>query len=538
MVENFYNNRLFIVFSIIFLSLMAGNYALNRSFVKEILINEQLNILKSSSYRIEKWIENKRLSLQSINSLITHLDSKKDKEAIRDILLQSQAIANFSSVYSGYETGKSISSRNFNEPKNYDPRLRPWYKNTIAQTSTYITKPYADVGLQTSVISICQSIVENHLPKGVLCGILSFNDIKNEILDLRLENNGFLFLIDNELNILLHPNSALELSKAKFDIKNIDLNKTLNYETNDEIITIKPLQNSQLILVAKTLKKNIYHKINIQFLRNFTIYLISAILFIFLGYFYNQRVKREKEMFEKAKQEYEILLFSQTKMAELGQMVGAISHQWIQPLNALGILLGNLVQFKKLGRLNDEIFYDNIDRSLKNIDYMTNTMSIFKNFYKVEEKPQIFDIKEAIDDTIFILFSQHSKIKIRISCKKDIDLTCKNYINEFKQIITCLIQNSKQALNNAKDIKEPKIVISISKEDEFFNVRVIDNAKGIEDGFKDKIFKPFLSTKNSSGLGLYISKLIASKKCGGNLVLLKNKKPTIFLLKIAKQIKC
>ena len=47
----------------------------------------------------------------------------------------------------------------------------------------------------------------------------------------------------------------------------------------------------------------------------------------------------------------------------------------IQPLNALGIFLGNLVQFKRLGRLSDEIFYDNIDRSLKNIDYMTITMN-------------------------------------------------------------------------------------------------------------------------------------------------------------------
>lgn len=536
MVENLHSNRLFVIFSIIFFSLMVMNYVLNRSFVKEILINEQLNILKSSSYRIEKWIENKKLNLKSIDSLITGLDPIKHELIIKDILTQSMTIANFSSVYSGYENGKTISSVNFNEPSNYDPRKRPWYINTLIQDDIYITKPYIDVGLNVPVISICQSLKNKEIFNGVLCGILSFDNIKSEILDLKLENDGFVFLMDDNLNILLHPDKNLELTKAKFNNINFNTTQTEHYETKNEIITIKPLQNSKLILVAKTLKNNIYQKINIRFISNIFIYMISVILFIFLGYIYNKKMQKQKEIFQKTKQEYEILLFAQTKMAELGQMAGAISHQWIQPLNSLGIFLGNLVQFKKIGKLTDEIFYDNMDKSIKNIEYMTQTMKTFKNFYKVEEKPQIFDVKQAILDTIFILFSEHSKVKIKVISKKQAQLTCKNYINDFKQIITCLIQNSKQVFSKEIYIKYPKIIILIDSDDKFINVKVIDNATGIKKGFEDKIFKPFLSTKNSSGLGLYISKLIVSKKCGGELMLIKNKKPTIFLLKIAKEV--
>lgn len=210
----------------------------------------------------------------------------------------------------------------------------------------------------------------------------------------------------------------------------------------------------------------------------------------------------------------------------------------IQPLNALGIFLGNLVQFKRLGRLSDEIFYDNIDRSLKNIDYMTNTMIMFKNFFKVEEEAQEFNIKEAIDETIFILFSQHSKVQINVVCKNSQTLKCKNHLNEFKQIITCLIQNSKQALNERKNLKNPRIVICVKDSGNFYEIRVIDNANGIDDKLREEIFKPFKSTKKSSGLGLYISRLIAIKKCGGELNLTKTKKPTIFTLKIAKEISC
>ncbi|MGP1486062.1 MAG: sensor histidine kinase [Campylobacter sp.] len=538
MTENFNNNRLFLIFSVIFLSLMIGNHALNRSFVKEILINEQLNILKNSSYRIEKWIEDKKLNLKSIEVLISKLDPKQDESDIKNILIQSGYIAGFSSVYIGYTTGEIISSRYFKAPIDYDLSLRPWYVNTLATNDIYITNPYKDIGLKTSVISICQSVQEKQIVKGVLCGILSFSDIKNEILNLSLGDDGFLFLIDNNLNILLHPNDKLELSKTNLDAKYINANKIMHYETQEEIITINPLQNSKLILIAKTLKKDIYKKINLQFLRNFIIYGISALLFVFLGYFYNKKIKKQRNLLEKTKREYEILLFSQTKMIELGQMVAAISHQWIQPLNALGIFLGNLVQFKKLGRMSDEIFFDNIDRSLKNIDYMMHTMTTFKNFYKLQEETQIFNVKQAIEDTIFILFSQHSKLNIKVVCKKNTNLVCKNYVNEFQQIIACLIQNSKQALNEYADIKRPKIVISIKSVKNFYEITVIDNGKGIANYFKNDIFKPFVSTKKSSGLGLYISKLIAIKKCGGDLNLLKAQKPTIFGLKIAKEINC
>ena len=534
MKENFYKNNIFAIFSFIFLALMAGNYMLNRSFVREILVREQLNILKSSSERIEKWLENKKTSLRAVKELISKYDSQSDEQIITDILDKSQEIANFSSVYAGYENNITVSSRFFDKPQNYSPVLRPWYINTVKEDKTYITKPYLDAGLKVPVISICSSIKQGYTLKGVLCGVISFSDIKTEILDLRIEN-GYLFLIDDSLNVLLHPVEGAELSKIKFNIENLDLNKTRNYETDDAIFTFNPLEGSKLVLVAKTLKKNIYDKINEQFIVNLTIYAVSIFLFLILAYFYNKRLDRQSRLLEQTKREYEILLFQQTKMAELGQMIAALSHQWIQPLNSLGIFLGNLMQFKKTGKLSDEIFYDNINRSLANIDYMSKTMDTFKNFYKIESRVQNFNIYDAIRDTICVLFPSKRAVDIKVSAARGVSPMCENYANEFKQIIACLIQNSKQALQNAKNQKRGRIVVNIKRDAEHFLIRVIDNADGIAVQ-EDKIFTPFCSTKGSSGLGLYVSKLIANKKCGGDLSVINFKNPTIFMLKIAVKV--
>lgn len=534
MKENVYKNNIFAIFSFIFLALMAGNYMLNRSFVREILVREQLSILKSSSERIEKWLENKKSSLRAVNELISKYDSAKDEQIITDILDKSQEIANFSSVYAGYENNITVSSRLFDRPQNYSPVLRPWYINTVKEDKIYITKPYSDVGLKVPVISICSSIKQDEVLKGVLCGVISFSDIKTEILDLRIEN-GYLFLIDESLNVLLHPIESVELSKIKFNIENLDLNKTQGYEMDDAIFTFRPLEGSKLVLVAKTLKKNIYNKINEQFIVNLTIYTVSIFLFLILAYFYNKRLERQSRLLEQTKREYEILLFQQTKMAELGQMIAALSHQWIQPLNSLGIFLGNLVQFKKTGKLSDEIFYDNINRSLANIDYMSKTMDTFKNFYKIESRVQNFNICDAIRDTICVLFPSKRTVDIKVSVARGVSPLCENYANEFKQIIACLIQNSKQALQNAKNQKRGRIVVNIKRDATHFLIRVIDNADGI-DVQRDKIFTPFCSTKGSSGLGLYVSKLIANKKCGGDLSVVNFKNPTIFMLKIAVKV--
>lgn len=138
-----------------------------------------------------------KLSLKSANSLISNLDHNKDEMIIKDILNKSTQIANFSSVYAGYKDKQTLSSGDFKAPPNYDPTLRPWYQNTLQTDEIYVTKPYKDVGLKTSVISIRQSIQQGREIEGVLCGILSFNDIKNEILDLGLGDGGYLFLMDS-----------------------------------------------------------------------------------------------------------------------------------------------------------------------------------------------------------------------------------------------------------------------------------------------------------------------------------------------------
>jgi len=155
--------------------------------------------------------------------------------------------------------------------------------------------------------------------------------------------------------------------------------------------------------------------------------------------------QREKAKLQKKEQED--ILFQQSKMADLGKMIGAISHQWRQPLNAISIMMGNLLQFKEMKCLNDAIFEENINHTLCNVHYLSNTLDTFCNFYKPSQSLQLFDIEETVKETLLIIDPYFKNTDIVIKIIKEVkNGLCHNYKNEFQQIIASLMLNAKDAL--------------------------------------------------------------------------------------------
>ncbi len=251
-----------------------------------------------------------------------------------------------------------------------------------------------------------------------------------------------------------------------------------------------------------------------------------------------EEANKKYELQKKLKKEQDTILFQQSKMTELGETIGAISHQWKQPLNSLSILLGNLLQFKKMGKLNDEIFEQNINQALNNTYYLSDTINTFRNFYAISHQKQEFELKKVIEETILILEPYFKNLPIKIEIEeKQKNIRCYNLKNEFQQIITSLILNSRYFLLEDKENNEKYIKITISENKDCYELLVEDNACGIKEEDINKIFKPFYTTKKEkgTGLGLYLSYLIAREKLHGKLEVLSYKNPTIFLLNIQKK---
>lgn len=78
------------------------------------------------------------------------------------------------------------------------------------------------------------------------------------------------------------------------------------------------------------------------------------------------------------------MLFWQSRMASLGQMLANIAHQWRQPLTELSLTMYNI---KKSAKNCDIEKLDNYYKdSLGIIDNMSRTIDDFTNFFLIQIK--------------------------------------------------------------------------------------------------------------------------------------------------------
>ena len=223
--------------------------------------------------------------------------------------------------------------------------------------------------------------------------------------------------------------------------------------------------------------------------------------------------------------EQQQLMFNQAKMAAMGEMIGNIAHQWRQPLNALGLIIQGIEDAHLHGELDEQYLYDMTVKSMDKIEFMSQTIDDFRNFFQPNKAKETFDMAVAIDKTIDIigktLESHH--ISLVFDGVEEGIYMIEGYRNELQQVILNLLNNAKDALcsyyGDGRDTAK-WIRISIEKKDNMNVLSIEDNAHGIPESIIERIFEPYYTTKEEgkgTGIGLYMSKMIIEQNMGGRI---------------------
>lgn len=236
----------------------------------------------------------------------------------------------------------------------------------------------------------------------------------------------------------------------------------------------------------------------------------------------NYLEKRVKEEIKK-QQDKEQLLIQQSKMALMGEMIGAIAHQWRQPLNALGLLIQEIeFRYEDGEALKGEDLFEMSDKAMNQIDFMSKTIDDFRNFFKPNKRKKIFYVTTPIKNAIAILNAQLKNYRIDVNLIEKNNFQLNGYQSEFQQVILNLISNARDAIINEKEKKDfkGKIDIEIDIKGNYGVIDIRDNGEGIDENIIDRIFEPYFSTKpqgEGTGIGLYMSKIIIEKNMQGTL---------------------
>ena len=230
------------------------------------------------------------------------------------------------------------------------------------------------------------------------------------------------------------------------------------------------------------------------------------------------------------------MLFQQSRMASMGEMIGNIAHQWRQPLMELSTISMQLqAKIELLGSVSNDEVLDAIEKSNDITQYMSQTIDDFRNFFAKDKQEEIFKITDQISVAVNMINSslKQNLIKLEIIVHKN--TLIKGFKNEYAQVLINILSNAKEILLQ-RDIQNPKIVVRISENDESSVIQIQDNGGGITTQPIEKIFEPFYTheKKNGTGIGLFMSKLIIENNMNGRLFVENTPIGALFTISVPK----
>ena len=230
-----------------------------------------------------------------------------------------------------------------------------------------------------------------------------------------------------------------------------------------------------------------------------------------------------------SEKEKESLLLQQSRLAQIGEMISMIAHQWRQPLSAISaveISLQTVLLMQKYDLETPEgrvAYEENAIGQLQKIgsivQNLSQTINDFRDFYKPSKRLEVLSINQPVKKALTIIGASLHTENVKLIHNHDEDFMVKIHENEIMQVILNLLKNAQDNFI-IKEIQAPEIIISTVKKGTKIELSIADNGGGIDEMIIDKIFDPYFSTKeeqNGRGLGLYMSKKIMNGLKGAQL---------------------
>ena len=351
-----------------------------------------------------------------------------------------------------------------------------------------------------------------------------------------LPNSKFRILFIDKNGKILYSNFIK--SKTVFDMFSSDIaikmiKEDKKFITNDIYVDkigkykLIFMQNKKFLNKQKLITRNL----------SLTMLLVSLLLAIPFGFFFSKPLyefyklldEKVNEEIEKNR-EKEQMLMHQSKLASLGEMLGNIAHQWRHPITRISLLVQNLSRAYEFKKVDDEYMMNFQKKVNEQINYMSNTIDDFTGFFKKDKEKQNFYVRDVIDDALKLIEGRLKNIKIVKNYNNRIEIY--GYKTEFSQVILNILNNAIDALNE-RNVLNKEIIIVLDKN----LISIEDNAGGIDEKIKNKIFEPYFTTKFQSqgtGIGLYMSKIIITKHFKSELLVENSKIGAVFKIILPK----
>jgi C4-dicarboxylate-specific signal transduction histidine kinase len=223
--------------------------------------------------------------------------------------------------------------------------------------------------------------------------------------------------------------------------------------------------------------------------------------------------RREQELREKQEQ-----LVQAGKLATLGELTTGVAHELNNPLNNIGLFVGNVLDQVRLDRFDKDSIRNELENAMEQVRKATAIISHLRTFGRaapVSLEP--VDVDEVIERSLLLMQEQ---LRLR-AIDVELDLCADELIVhgnaiQLEQVFINLLTNARDALSESRG---KTIRIATSREGDWVRIRFADTGPGIPRELEKRVFDPFFTTKEvgtGTGLGLSITYSIL-KEHGGQI---------------------
>lgn len=222
--------------------------------------------------------------------------------------------------------------------------------------------------------------------------------------------------------------------------------------------------------------------------------------------------RREQELRDKQEQ-----LVQAGKLATLGELTTGVAHELNNPLNNIGLFVGNVIDRIRLGEADSESLVDDLEKAMEQVRKATEIISHLRTFGRAARvNIEQVDIDDVIERSLLLVQEQLRLrgIEVELELCPDELLVVANPI-QLEQVFINLLTNARDAL---ADSKRKTIRIASSRDEERIRITFSDTGPGIPRELQQRIFDPFFTTKEvgtGTGLGLSITYSILKEYGGG-----------------------
>lgn len=230
----------------------------------------------------------------------------------------------------------------------------------------------------------------------------------------------------------------------------------------------------------------------------------------------NEALSREMAERQKAEASLEVAeqtLAQSSKLAALGEMSAAVSHELNQPLAAMKTYLAGAKLLLQRKRPEEALSsFQRIDDLIERMGAITRQLKSYAR--KGGDAFEPLDVRASVSAALAMMEPQLKRREVRIS--RNVPRDTVRIMGDKVRLEQVLINLLRNAIDATKATETPQVDILVTQSD-MVRITVRDNGPGVDD--LDQLFEPFYTTKSPGdgvGLGLAISSGIVSD-FGGRL---------------------